>query len=189
MAFRLNDEEKKFLLQLARKTIKNFLDGRVEKEEKYFSENLKTETGAFVTLHKQGELRGCIGYVTGFKPLQEAVQDLAISAAFNDPRFPPLAKDEFERIDLEISVLTPLERVSSISEIKIGRDGLMIKRPPYEGLLLPQVATEYDWDVQTFLEHTCRKAGLPPDAWKEENTEIWKFSAIIFSEKEMGLNR
>ncbi len=187
MSFHLNEEEKKFLLQLARKTIKNFLDERTEKEETYFSENLKTESGAFVTLHKQGELRGCIGYVVGFKPLQDAIQDLAVSAAFNDPRFPPLSKDEFKQIELEISVLTPLERVRSIKEIQIGRDGLMIKRPPFEGLLLPQVATEYNWDVETFLEHTCRKAGLPPDAWKDEDTEIWKFSAIIFSEKELGL--
>ena len=187
MSFRLNEEEKKFLLGLARKTIRNFLDDHIEREKKYFTENLKTESGAFVTLHKHGELRGCIGYVVGFKPLQDAIQDLAISAAFNDPRFPPLSKDEFDQIDLEISVLTPLEKVRSIDEIRIGRDGLMIKRPPFEGLLLPQVATEYNWDTETFLEHTCRKAGLPPDAWKDDSTEIWRFSAIIFSEKEMGL--
>ena len=187
MSFQLNDDEKKFLLRLARRTIRNFLDERVEKEENYFSDNLKTKSGAFVTLHKHGELRGCIGYVVGFKPLQDAIQDLAISAAFNDPRFPPLSRHEFEQIDLEISVLTPLERVDSIKEIQIGRDGLMIKRPPFEGLLLPQVATEYNWDVETFLAHTCRKAGLPPDAWKDDETEIWKFSAIIFSEKEFGL--
>ena len=187
MPFQLNDDEKMFLLRLARRSIKNFLSDRIEKEENYFSDNLKTESGAFVTLHKHGELRGCIGYVVGFKPLQDAIQDLAVSAAFNDPRFPPLSKDEFELIDLEISVLTPLEKVHSIKDIQIGRDGLMVKRSPFEGLLLPQVATEYNWDVETFLSHTCRKAGLPAEAWKDGAIEIWKFSAIIFSEKEFGL--
>jgi len=183
MSFRLSDSEKFFLLKLARETIFNFLHDKSSSKQDFFSENLKTKTGAFVTIHKKGALRGCIGYVRGFKPLQEAISDLAVSAAFNDPRFPPLQMDEFTEIDLEISVLTPLQRVSDISEIKIGRDGLLIKRPPYQGLLLPQVAMEYGWDVETFLAETCRKAGLPANAWQDSEAEIERFSALIFSEK------
>jgi AmmeMemoRadiSam system protein A len=184
MEFQLNDDEKKYLLKTARKTIADFLKNKLPEKQEYFSENLKRETGAFVTLHKNRDLRGCIGYVSGYAPLQEAVADLAVSAAFRDPRFSPLKKSELSEIDIEISVLTPLENVNDISEIKIGRDGLKIKQPPYEGLLLPQVAAEYGWDVETFLEHTCSKAGLPSDAWKDESTEIKKFSALIFGENE-----
>lgn len=186
MPFELNNDEKNFLLRLARQTIFNFLNNKEARQQDFFSENLKTKTGAFVTLHKQKNLRGCIGYVSGFKPAQEAIADLAISAAFNDPRFPPLTADEFDEIDLEISILTPLEKVKDIAEIEIGRDGLLIKRGLNQGLLLPQVATEYGWDVQTFLEQTCHKAGLPANAWQDKETEIEKFSAIIFSEKDFN---
>ena len=186
MPFQLNDDEKKFLLKLTRQTIFDFLHNKEPEEREFFSENLKTPTGAFVTLHKHKELRGCIGYVSGFKPAQQAIADLAVSAAFNDPRFPPLTGDEFPEIDLEISILTPLETVNDISEIKIGRDGLLIKQGRRQGLLLPQVATEYGWDVPTFLEQTCHKAGLSAKAWQEPETEIEKFSAIIFSEKEFN---
>jgi len=184
MAFQLNNDEKKFLLRLARRTISGFLKNELPGKQEFFSENLKTKTGAFVTLHKNKNLRGCIGYVSGFSPLQEAVTDLAVSAAFRDPRFSPVEEDELDEVDIEISVLTPLETVKDISEIVIGRDGLKIKQPPYEGLLLPQVASEYGWDVETFLEQTCGKAGLPKTAWKEPDTEIKKFSALIFGEKE-----
>ncbi|MBN2425620.1 MAG: AmmeMemoRadiSam system protein A [Calditrichaceae bacterium] len=187
MNFNLNEQEKKYLLELVRNTVLKFLQNREPEIEDYFSENLKTKTGVFVTLHISGDLRGCIGYVEGYKPLQDAVKDLAVSAAFNDPRFSPLSMNEFNKIDIEISVLTPLTEVKDISEIEIGRDGLMIKKPPYSGLLLPQVATEYGWDVETFLEHTCQKAGLPSSAWKDKETLIQKFSAIIFNENELGL--
>ncbi len=186
MSFQLSNEEKKFLLRLARQTIFDFLQDKIPQEQAFFTENLKTHTGAFVTLHKHKNLRGCIGYVSGFKPAQQAIADLAISAAFNDPRFPPLTADEFDEIDLEISILTPLQPVKDISEIEVGRDGLLIKQGMYQGLLLPQVATEYNWDVETFLEQTCRKAGLPAQAWQEDKTEIEKFSAIIFSEQDFN---
>ncbi len=189
MAFTLNADEKIFLLQLARTTIRLFLDGKEPLHPEPYSQTLATPSGAFVTLHKQGELRGCIGYVKPFKPLQQAIVDLSVSAAFNDPRFPALTVDEFPLIDLEISVLTPLESVKNVSEIQIGRDGLIIKQGFYEGLLLPQVATEYGWDVPTFLEQTCRKAGLPKDAWKNTNTEIKRFSAIIFDEASFAETR
>ncbi len=188
MAFQLNDEEKKFLLRLVRNTIAAFLKNENPAKQEFYSENLKSKTGAFVTLHKDKNLRGCIGYVMGYAPLQEAVSDLAVSAAFRDPRFAPVEDGELEQIEIEISVLTPLEAVNDISEIEIGRDGLKIKQPPYEGLLLPQVAAEYGWDVETFLEQTCSKAGLSKNAWKDSHTEIEKFSALIFGEKDFEKN-
>jgi len=184
MSFSLNDQEKQFLLKLARDSISDFLKGKESAKREYFSDNLKTHSGAFVTLHINEQLRGCIGYVKAFKPVQDAIADLAISAAFNDPRFPSLSMEEYETIDLEISVLTPLEKVMDTSEIQIGRDGLIIKNGSYEGLLLPQVATEYNWDVPTFLEQTCIKANLSGDAWKNKETEIFSFSAIIFDESQ-----
>ncbi len=184
MDFTLNSEEKRFLLKLARDTIKARLEDRPLPDPEPISETLKVQTGAFVTLSKNRQLRGCIGYVVGIKPLYEAIKDLAVSAAFNDPRFPPLSSEEFPQIEIEISVLTPLTPVKDISEIEVGRDGLMIKNGFYEGLLLPQVATEYGWDRETFLNETCLKAGLHPYAWKEPETEIFKFSALIFSEND-----
>ena len=184
MSFSLSDQEKQYLLKLARDTIITFLTSGTKKKEQYFSYNLKTPTGVFVTLHEHGDLRGCIGYVEGVKPLQDAVIDNAISAAFSDPRFMPVGTDEVEKLDIEISVLTPLELVENTEEIEIGKDGLLMKRDYNQGLLLPQVATEQRWDRQTFLQHTCMKAGLPTDAWQDNETEIYKFSAIIFGEKE-----
>ncbi len=184
MKFNLNDPEKKFLLELARKTILNYLHNNDPLKVDYYSETIKEKCGVFVTLEKENNLRGCIGYVEGYMPLQDAVQDNAFSAAFKDPRFPSLSLKEFEQIEIEISVLTPLERVTDISEIKVGRDGLIIKNGLYQGLLLPQVATDWGWDRIQFLEQTCRKAGLPINAWKDKDTEIQKFTALIFSEKE-----
>ncbi|MEJ2053547.1 MAG: AmmeMemoRadiSam system protein A [Calditrichaceae bacterium] len=184
MSFSLNDQEKKFLLNLVRESILKFLTSGSRNKVKYFSENLKTPTGVFVTLHEQGNLRGCIGYVEGIKPLQDAVIDNAISAAFSDPRFMPVGEDEVVQLEIEISVLTPLELIQDSNEIEVGKDGIFLRKQYFQGLLLPQVATEQHWDRKTFLEHTCTKAGLPPDAWQDDDTEIFKFSAIIFSEKE-----
>ena len=109
---------------------------------------------------------------------------MSISAAFEDPRFPPIERDEVKDIEIEISVLSPLETISDTSQIEIGRHGIIIEKGLMRGLLLPQVATDYNWGVQTFLEQTCQKAGLPADAWKEESTEIQIFSAEIFSESD-----
>ena len=188
MSFSLSKDEKQFLLKLARKSIFTYLKNHKRDEEEYFSKNLKTPSGAFVTLHLQGALRGCIGYVKPHKPLQDAIADLAISAAFSDPRFPALSEDEYPDLDLEISVLTPLQKISALSEIEIGRDGLVVKNGFNEGLLLPQVATEYKWDAQTFIEQTCHKAGLPSEAWQEDKSEIFSFSAIIFDESQFAEN-
>ena len=140
--------------------------------------------GAFVSLHKQGGLRGCIGTFIGLRPLVNTVQEMAISASLNDPRFPPVSEDELKEIDIEISVLSPLREIKDLSEIEVGRHGIYITRGYLSGVLLPQVATEYAWDRDTFLQHTCQKAGLPPDAWKQEGTKIEIFSAQVFGEKD-----
>ena len=180
----LSKEERKALLDLARNTIKAKLDGRPLPHFEPFTETLKEPRGAFVTLHKHGDLRGCIGYVEAIKPLWQSVQDMAIAAAFQDPRFSPLQPDEYDDIDIEISVMSPIKKISSIDEIEVGKHGIIIKRGFNQGLLLPQVATEQGWDRDTFLEHTCYKAGLYGDCWEKPDTEIYIFSAEVFSENE-----
>jgi len=135
-----------------------------------------------VTIKKGGSLRGCIGYVEAIKPLVVTVSEMAAAAALRDPRFPPVGPDELDQLELEISVMSPIFKVTDTSEIQTGLHGLIVRRGAYQGLLLPQVATEYGWDRETFLSHTCRKAGLPPEAWKMEGTEISAFTAEVFGE-------
>lgn len=176
----LSEEEKKTLHYIARTVIENKAKGKTVPEFKIESPILKENRGAFVTLHKKGQLRGCIGYIEGHGPLYKTVEEMAEAAAFRDPRFPPVKEKELTDIEIEISVLTPLKKIQDINEIQVGKHGIYIKRDWFSGLLLPQVATEYGWDRLTFLEHTCQKAGLPPNAWKEKGTEIYIFSADIF---------
>ncbi|MCK4298893.1 MAG: TIGR00296 family protein, partial [Planctomycetes bacterium] len=128
--------------------------------------------------------RGCIGRIVGDMPLYKTIIEYAVHAALRDPRFPPVTRSELPDLHIEISVMTPLERVTDVSDIQVGRDGLLIKVGYNQGLLLPQVAAEYGWDRDTFLAHTCRKAGLPLDAWKSPPAEIYRFSAQVFGEKE-----
>ncbi len=177
--------ERKFLLDLARQVVKDNANGLDYDPPNYFSENLAAEMGVFVTLHKKAELRGCIGYVEGIKPLQDAVIEMAKSAAFNDPRFAPVTSDEVDDLEIEISVLSPIKEIKNVDEIVVGKHGLIVEQGFFKGLLLPQVATENNWDRDEFLKHTCRKAGLPKDAWQEKNTKISIFSAEIFSEKDV----
>lgn len=176
----LTEEEKKTLHQIAKTVIENKAKGKAIPDFKIESTTLKENRGAFVTIHKKGQLRGCIGYIEGHGPLYKTIEEMAEAAAFRDPRFTPVKEKELPELDLEISVLTPLKRISDVNEIQVGRHGIYIKKGWYSGLLLPQVATEYRWDRQTFLEHTCQKAGLPSNAWKEKDTEIYIFSADIF---------
>lgn len=181
--FELNEEQRKALLRIARQSIAAVIEGHsVDWKADDFDETLQQPAGAFVTLTRDGDLRGCIGSIRAVEPLYTAVASSAISAAFRDPRFPPLAPGELEHLELEISVMGPIERVTDIDAIVVGRDGLIISRGSYAGLLLPQVATEYGWDRQTLLEQTCRKAGLPPDAWRDQDCRIEKFSAFVFGE-------
>jgi len=176
----LTDEEKEILHKIARAAIASRCTGGKYPEIKFTSKTLKEKRGAFVTLHKRGNLRGCIGYISAQKPLHETIKEMALAAAFQDNRFNPVKKDELKDINIEISVLTPLKKIDSIEEIEVGKHGIYITKGYYSGILLPQVATEYGWDRNTFLEHTCTKAGLPTDAWKKKDTEIYIYSADIF---------
>jgi AmmeMemoRadiSam system protein B/AmmeMemoRadiSam system protein A len=176
----LSEEEKKTLHYIAKTVIENKAKGKAVPDFKIESTTLKENRGAFVTIHKKGQLRGCIGYIEGRGPLHKTIEEMAEAAAFRDPRFSAVKEKELPELDLEISVLTPLKRISDVNEIQVGKHGIYIKKGWYSGLLLPQVATEYRWDRQTFLEHTCQKAGLPSNAWKEKDTEIYIFSADIF---------
>jgi len=178
-------EERTSLLKLARDTIYAKLHHRVPEHEKPVSDTLKEPCGAFVTIHKKGALRGCIGLVQASKPLYRSVREMAAAAAFDDPRFPPLSREEFNEIDIEISVMSPLKRIDGVSEIEVGKHGILMKRGFHQGLLLPQVATEQGWDRDTFLEHTCYKAGMGGDCWKSGDTEIYIFSAEVFGEKNL----
>ena len=150
--------------------------------DKDVSDRLQEQCGVFVTLHIGKKLRGCIGTMRGTEPLIDTVRDMARSSAFHDPRFPGLTLDEIKTIKIEISVLTPLIQISSVDEIKTGTHGLYITKGPCSGVLLPQVAIEQGWDRDQFLSFTCRKAGLPADAWYDNDTIIEIFSATIFSE-------
>lgn len=180
----LTQEEKETLLKIARETLKSYLQDRRLPDFAIDSATLKEKRGAFVTLNtKQGDLRGCIGFIEGFKPLWETVREMALSAALNDPRFPPVSLKELEELTIEISVLSPLKKITDISEIVVGKHGIVLRRGFYSGLLLPQVATDYGWTREEFLEHTCLKAGLPPNAWADQQTQISIFSADVFGEK------
>jgi AmmeMemoRadiSam system protein B/AmmeMemoRadiSam system protein A len=176
----LTAEEKTALLKLARKIIEAKCHGEKAPVAEAESTTLNELRGAFVTLHKHGRLRGCIGHIQARKPLVKTVAEMAVAAAFDDPRFPPLRAEELNDIDIEISVLTPLRRITDLGEIQVGTHGIYIRKGGYSGLLLPQVATEWKWDRTAFLEHTCEKAHLPKDAWKDKETEIFIFSADVF---------
>jgi AmmeMemoRadiSam system protein A len=181
----LTIDEKRKALRIARTSIAEELGIHYIEEKIEPSGNLTKKYGAFVTLEKQNKLRGCIGLIYPIKPLYEAIKEMAKESAFKDPRFPPLQKKEFDEIEIEISVLTPLQKIDKISDIKVGRDGLLIRKGRYSGLLLPQVATRYGWDEEEFLSQTCVKAGLPYDIWRYEDVEIYIFQADVFKESEV----
>lgn len=173
-------EERAFLHQLARGAIEHRLTGKPLPSLEGEPPRLGEKRGAFVTLKRQGQLRGCIGHTQAVKPLDRTIMEMAQAAAFQDPRFPPLTREELQGLDIEISVLTPFRPIQDIKEIQVGQHGLLVEKGGYSGLLLPQVASEYHWDRQTFLEHTCLKAGLPKDAWRDRKTKIYVFSAEVF---------
>jgi AmmeMemoRadiSam system protein A len=144
---------------------------------------LTRPSGAFVSLHTHdGDLRGCIGSIQPVAPLCHAISSNAVNAAFRDPRFYPLTAEELTLVHIEISVMSPIEVVADTDTIEVGRDGLIISRGGRAGLLLPQVATEYGWDRETFLAQTCAKAGLPADSWRRPDCRIERFSAEVFGE-------
>ncbi|MEM5793190.1 MAG: TIGR00296 family protein [Candidatus Aenigmatarchaeota archaeon] len=181
----MNNKDGKELLDLARRSVEKYLQKKWKLEETRFKEKM----GVFVSIHTiNGELRGCIGYPYPVLPLGEAVQKAAISAAFEDPRFPPIARDELNRVVFEISVLTKPKLIEVkdpkdyLKEVRIGEDGIIIERGFYSGLLLPQVAIEHKLSVKEFLDHTCMKAGMNPRCWLDKDVKVYKFQAQIFKE-------
>jgi AmmeMemoRadiSam system protein A len=182
----LSVSDKKELLRIARTSIEQAMKGVPISTRETSTGILSELRGAFVTLRLQNELRGCIGYVEPRLPLQETVREVAEKAAFEDPRFPPLSEDELKEVEIEISVLSPLRKISSVDEIEIGKHGLILDAGYTRGLLLPQVATEYGWGREEFLSHTARKAGLPSDAWKHRGIEFLVFTSDVFSEAEFA---
>ncbi len=178
--FGLSPADREYLHKQVAAVIEARLAGRPEPDDVPSSPVLREKRGGFVTLKKRGVLRGCIGYIEAYKPLYQTVREMARAAAFSDPRFPPLKVDEWPEVEVEISVLTPLERIADPGRIEVGRHGIMLRNGPASGLLLPQVAVEYGWEREEFLRHTCMKAGLRGDCWRLPETEIYIFSAEIF---------
>lgn len=175
---KLNEEQKRELINLAKDAILAVFERRAPKLPN--DEAFQKKRGLFVSLHLEGELRGCIGYIKPYKSIAQSVAEMAVAAAFEDHRFMPLRPEELDEIEIEISLLSPLVELKSIDEIKVGRDGLFLQHPYGSGLLLPQVATEYNWDRDTFLDHLCAKAGVRRGAYKDKGAKLFSFQAQVF---------
>lgn len=184
----LSLDEKQQLLSLSRDVLIEWVQAetRLDVSETPFPACLKENQGAFVTLTIKEQLRGCIGYIEGIMPLYEAVIENTINAASKDPRFPEVRSEELDQIRIEISVMSVPVKMNSIEEIEVGRHGLIVSRHFFKGLLLPQVAVELDWDRDTFLAHTCMKAGLASDAWTQPKTKVQLFDAQVFNESDLN---
>lgn len=185
----LNEKDGQYLINLAREAIEIYLDKQIKIDvPSECPKHLKENLGVFVTLNKNQNLRGCIGYPEPVMPLIQATINAAISAAVSDYRFPKLRSDEFEDIQIELTVLTKPELIDTPKEeyldnIIIGEDGLIVEMGFSRGLLLPQVATENNMNAEEFLSHTCLKAGLSPNSWIEDDIKLYKFHGQIFHEK------
>jgi len=185
----LSPAEQKELMEIACKSIRRTIRGEDAEQSQEQLKSLNAESmlaqpaGAFVSLYNNGELRGCLGVIVSDASLAETVSQLAGRSATEDPRFPTVTADELDDIQIEISVLSALQEISSIEEIEVGKHGLFIVAGMYRGLLLPQVAVKHRWNVTRFLEETCVKAGLPRDQWKHAETNIYIFSAEIIEQK------
>jgi len=180
----LNKEQRKRLLDIARKSIEEYLRTGKLLEVNETDAVLNTKKGAFVTLNEHGELRGCIGNIIGDQPLYLTVRDMSVEAAVNDPRFSALEPAELKDIEIEISVLSELEKINNPDLIELGKHGVLIKKGYRSGVFLPQVATETHWTKEEFLSNLCtHKAGLPADCWRDGSSDIYIFSAEVFNEK------
>jgi len=186
----LSDSDGKKLVKVARLTVTEFIVKKNKKKlSDYFQSKFSFKSGVFVTLNDRSGLRGCIGFPLPQKRLCDALVDAAIAAATEDPRFSEVKPSELDEITFEVTVLTPpieikvSDPLEYPTQIKIGRDGLIVKYSTFSGLLLPQVPVEYGWAEEEFLSHTCEKAGLPRDIWKDPKTEVLKFEGIIFKEE------
>ena len=179
----LRDADKRALLGFARKSIRQFLETETTPLARGFDPLLNRRQGAFVTLKKYGELRGCIGHMAEDRPLCQVIGAMAYQAAFGDRRFSPLRRAELAEVEIEISVLTPFVKVSGPEAIVIGRDGVVLRKAGRSAVFLPQVAPEQGWNRDQMLEHLCRKAGLPPGSWRQ-GADLYTFQAIVFHESE-----
>jgi len=177
----MTESEHQFLIQLARASIIATVSGKPLPVAESPGPSLQSQSGCFVTIKQQGQLRGCIGNFVSRQPLWQTVREMAVSAATRDPRFYPMKPADLENFKVEISVLSPLQMINSIEEIQVGTHGIYLVKGHAHGVLLPQVATEYGWNRETFLRQTCKKAGLPETAWQQK-AEIYIFSAEVFSE-------
>lgn len=179
----LNDQQRERLLRVARQAVLAVCCREAEPDLITDDPALTAVQGAFVTLHQaNGDLRGCIGHIEGHLPLIETVAEMAIAAATQDPRFPRVRCEEVPSLHIEISAMSPIAEVADFNDIQVGRHGLIVSCGYRRGLLLPQVAMEYQWTCDEFLCHTCVKAGLPPHAWKEAGTKVECFEAEVFGE-------
>jgi uncharacterized protein len=178
----MNEADRQTALRIARHSIREFLEtgNELQPPEGPIFNELR---GVFVSLKMHGELRGCIGYAEPQAPLGRTIVRCAIDSATEDPRFLPLKLSELDLVRIEISLLTPLQKINDPAEIEVGRHGIVISSGMRRGLLLPQVAVEYEWDRETFLKYSCQKAGLHDDAWKSSFTSIYIFSAEVFGEE------
>lgn len=190
----LTEAEQGVLLQIARDSLDGYArtGDRVDVETYALTPALRRKCGAFVTLHKHGQLRGCIGYTKSIESIAQAVADNAVNAGFRDPRFPPVTVDELPAVDIEISALLPGEeegspfiKVRDVNEIQIGRDGLYLEHAGARGagLLLPQVPVEQGWDLDAYLKGICTKAGAASDAWRVPGSQLYRFRAQVFGQK------
>jgi len=182
----LSASETMILLSIARQSIIHQVTTGHHDCEPHTEEALNIRSGCFVTITQNGHLRGCIGNFTTDQPLYLEVADMAAAAATKDPRFHPMERHELDDFSIEISVLSPLQKVDQVEEIQIGTHGIYLEKNLQRGVLLPQVATEQQWDRETFLQQTCRKAGLPGNAWQSPETDIYIFSATILKESDQG---
>jgi len=181
----LSLDEKKDLMRIARESVEKYVkDDTLLKADTKFP-RLKEMGAAFVTLKEGGQLRGCIGHVIAHEPLFLCIRDVACSAAKHDPRFPPITAAELPKLEYEISVLSPMAPVKDLKLIEVGKDGLLMKSGPLQGLLLPQVPTEQGWNQQEFLSHTCLKAGMGQDCWQKPEVEVYHFRALVFGEMDL----
>ncbi|MCK9594703.1 MAG: AmmeMemoRadiSam system protein B [Candidatus Omnitrophica bacterium] len=183
----LNNGQRRKLLGIARSSIENYLKTGKKLQLDETDQALLKEMGAFVTLREKGQLRGCIGNMVGTRPLYMTIRDMAVEAATGDPRFTQVELEELENIGIEISVLSPMKKVDSADNIRLGEHGVLVRKGFSSGVFLPQVADETGWSKEEFLSHLCSdKAGLSPMAWKDKNTELYVFTAEIFSEEEIS---
>ena len=180
----MTNEQKKYLLKLARDCIEYYLYNRIKKNIQPINDvELLEESAVFVTLNQLGCLKGCIGHMQPRGPLYKSVADMAVAAAFEDPRFTPIKESDLDSLKIEISILSPMQKIKDYREIQLGKDGVLIRQNFNSGVFLPQVAEETNWDLETFLTNLCsHKAGLNPDAYLDPETEIFIFQVEKFSD-------